>query len=44
MQSKEILRRYDEVIAQKANKMSIVDIEMKCQEKFARKDEFNESK
>lgn len=33
-----MLVRYDEIIAQKANKLSLIETEKKCYDKFARKD------
>lgn len=43
-QFEEMLVRYDEVLAQKANKMSIIDVEKKCYDKFARRDDMLEQK
>jgi hypothetical protein len=34
-----MLKRYDEVISQKANKTSLIGVEVKCAEKFVKKDE-----
>ena len=34
-----MLSRYDEVMAQKANKTSLLALEKKCKDKFAKKDE-----
>lgn len=33
-----MIKRYDEIIAQKANKTSIIDIEKKAYERYAKKD------
>lgn len=43
-QFEEMVKRYDEVIAQKANKLSIIETEKKCYEKFARKDAVSDNK
>ena len=37
LQFKQMITRYDEVMAQKANKTSLIGLEKKCKEKFARK-------
>lgn len=39
LQFKHMISRYDEVIAQKANKTSLLAIEKKCKDKYARKDD-----
>ena len=43
-QASEMILRYDEVIAQKASKIQIIDVEKKCYEKFARRDDVMEQK
>ena len=37
-----MLKRYDEVIMQKASKTSLIGIEVKCAEKFVKKDDLME--
>ena len=34
-----MIRRYDEVISQKATKLSLIEVEKKAYHKFARKDD-----
>ena len=38
----EMLARYDEIMAQKANKTSLIEVEKKCNEKYAKKDAMSE--
>lgn len=37
-----MLSRYDEVMAQKSNKTSLLALEKKCKDKFAKKDELEQ--
>ena len=39
LQFKQMISRYDEVMAQKSNKTSLIALEKKCKEKYAKKDE-----
>ena len=38
-----MILRYDEVISEKANKTSLIDVEKKAYEKYAKKDDVNET-
>ena len=38
-QFEEMIKRYDEVMAQKANKTSLIGIEKKCREEFVKKED-----
>ena len=38
-----MIKRYDEVIAQKANKTHVIDVEKKAYEKYAKKDATKET-
>ena len=42
LQFKQMLSRYDEVMAQKSNKTSLLALEKKCKDKFAKKDELEQ--